>query len=59
MEELSLRDTRITDVGLRTLGTMTRLKSLDITGAAVTAEGVDRLRRDLPATTISSSFADH
>jgi Leucine Rich repeat len=56
LEDLSLRDTRISDAGLRTLGTMTRLKALDITGAVVTAEGVDRLRRDLPATTIISSF---
>jgi hypothetical protein len=35
---------------------MARLKSLEIAGAAVTALGVDRLRRDLPATAISSSF---
>lgn len=48
LEELSLRETSISDVGVPVLATMKHLHKLDLRGSTVTEAGVSRLRSALP-----------
>ncbi|HWE00427.1 MAG TPA: hypothetical protein VG345_15355, partial [Bryobacteraceae bacterium] len=44
LRRLLLRDTLVTDEGLKSLGNLTRLEELDLSGARVTDKGVEYLR---------------
>lgn len=48
LEELSLRDTQITDAGLEHLKGLTRLRALDLQGTKVSGDGIRSLQRALP-----------
>ncbi|HET6879758.1 MAG TPA: hypothetical protein VFI31_06375 [Pirellulales bacterium] len=52
IEMLSLNDSTISDDGLSALAPCKTLRMIDLTGTLVTAEGVERLRRTLPACTV-------
>ena len=48
LEGLILRDTAITDKGLRHLSELKKLQLLDVGGTKVTSRGADELERNLP-----------
>ncbi len=48
LEAVYLADTRITDAGLARLESLIELSHLDVSNTAVTAEGVEKLRRKIP-----------
>jgi hypothetical protein len=45
---LDLRDTQITDAGVRHIAALGRLEELDIRGTRITADGLQELRKALP-----------
>jgi len=53
LRTLDLRDTRVTDKGVRHIRTLTGLKQLDIRGTRITENGLQELRRTLPHCEIS------
>ena len=48
LERLDINDTVMTDVGLVHLQTVVKLERLDIFGAAVSGDAVERLQRAVP-----------
>ncbi|HEX5442302.1 MAG TPA: leucine-rich repeat domain-containing protein [Pirellulales bacterium] len=48
LEELSLRDTGVSDVAVPAIATMKHLQKLDLRRSEVTEAGAERLRRALP-----------
>ncbi|MGH7134824.1 MAG: hypothetical protein ACREHD_03740, partial [Pirellulales bacterium] len=52
LEVLSLNDTTISDDGLPALAPCKTLRMIDLSGTRITATGVERLRRALPASTV-------
>lgn len=51
---LDLRDTGVTDTGLKELSGLRTLTSPDLVGTMVTEDGIDRLQKDLPKFKITS-----
>ncbi|MBY0546450.1 MAG: hypothetical protein K2W95_04120 [Candidatus Obscuribacterales bacterium] len=58
LQELDLRDTGVTDAGIPYLSAMKRLRKLDLRETNVSAQGIVRLRQELPACDVVFDLQD-
>lgn len=49
LKELNIRETKVTDAGLKLLHGMPHLLSVDLTGCKATKAGAEALKKSLPA----------